>query len=79
MLEAGANDLTTSKKAVNQNGLYFLIYESPLMRMIASVFDFLDVAVYCSRKRKNTCDQYSKLFHKPAGGQRSQDISEIDK
>ena len=78
MLEVGDNDLTTSKKAVEQNGLCFLIYEAPLMRMIASVFVFLNVAVYCSRKRKNTYNQYSKPFHKPAGGQHSQDISEID-
>ena len=69
MLEAGASDLTMGKKAVEQNGLYFLINEVPFMRMIAGALVPLNVAVYRSRKRKNSYNQYSIPFHK--GGRRS--------
>ena len=76
MLEAGANDFTMGKKAVEQNHLYFLIYDVPFMRMIAGAFVLLNVAVYRSRKRKNTYNRYSNSFR--TGSQRSQCIFEID-
>jgi len=76
MLEAGANDFTMGKRAVEQNDLYFLIYDVPFMRMSVGAFVFLNVAVYRSRKRKNTYNRYSNSFC--TGSQRSQCIFEID-